>query len=206
MRAQSFRFFLQSIRSIKVNLVVKILIASDFFIWSAMYLLSPIMALFVTERIIGADIAVVGIATSVYFVSKSIFEIPVGLLIDRTISEKDNFFMAIFGALILSAIYFLFPLISTIWQLYFIQGLAGFGAACAYPGWYTLFGRHIDFQREALEWSLHDIVIGVGMTIASVSGAFLAQRFGFDVLFLLIGIFSSIGAFTLLIIRKKIII
>ena len=194
---------LRAIKNYQINIVIKILVLSDFLIWSSAQLLSPIFAIFITDKINGS-IEVVGIASAIYLISKSVFEIPVGIFVDKTKSEKDDLYSAIIGTLLTACGFFALTFIDSIWQLYALQALFGLAAAIAFPGWYSIFTRHIDKGKEAFEWSLYDVVLGVGMACAAALGGFIADYFSFDVLFNIIGILTVCGAVLLLAIKSKI--
>lgn len=198
------RSILRSIKHYKVNLIIKILIVSDFLIWSSYQLLAPFFAIFITEKIPNGTIEVVGIASAIYLVTKSIFEIPVGMYIDRSKSEIDDLFVSILGTALTAATYFSYIFIDSVSQLYILQALLGLGAAIAFPGWYSIFTHHIDKGKEAFEWSLYDVLLGIGMAASAVVGGFLADAYGFEVLFLIVGLFTVVGAILLFAVRKKI--
>ncbi len=187
-----------------MNVVIKVLIMSDFIIWSVYELLAPIFALFITDHIKGGSIEVVGIAAAIYLIAKSIFEVPVGIYVDKSKSEKDDLYSAICGTLLSAIVLVLYVFIDSIWQLYLLQFLFGVGSAIAFPGWYSIFTRHVDKGKEAFEWSMYDVLLGLGMAIAAALGGFIAEAFGFDVVFILVGIFTFIGAISLFFIKKKI--
>lgn len=192
------------IKSYKISPIIKLLILSDFLIWSSYNLLAPVFAIFVTDKIKGANLEVVGIAASLYAVFKVLVEIPVGIYIDRTKSEKDDLYAAVIGTLAMAAVYFAYVFVNSVWELYVLQAVLGVSAAFAYPGWLSIFSRHVDQERRAFEWSLYDVTIGVGIAFASAIGAFVADFFGFDVLFVIVGIFSLCGTFALLSVKNKI--
>lgn len=188
----------------QVNLVIKILIISDFLIWSSYQLLAPFFAIFVTDKISNGSIEVVGIASAIYLIVKSIFEIPVGVYIDRSKSEIDDLFVSILGTVLTAAAYFSYMFIDSVSQLYILQGLLGLGAAIAFPGWYSIFTHHIDKGKEAFEWSLYDVLLGVGMAAAAAVGGFLAEWYGFEILFLIVGLFTMMGAILLFLVKGRI--
>lgn len=198
------RGIIRSLANLKVNIVIKILILSDFVIWSAANLIAPIFAIFVVDKIPGGTIEAVGIATMIFLVVKSIFEVPIGIWIDRSKSEKDDLYTALFGTALTAAVYFLYPHIQGVFHLYVLQALLGLASACAYPGWYSIFTRHIDKSKEAFEWSLYDVLLGFGMAATAALGAFMVDAYGFDVIFYIIGTAIAIGAFLLVIIRNRI--
>jgi len=66
------------------------------------------------------------------------------------------------------------------------------------PGWYAMFSRHIRKGREGYEWSVNSMVAGLGSAITAALGGILAERLGFDVLFLIIGFLSIFGSIVLI--------
>jgi MFS family permease len=193
-----------SLKNMKVNIIIKILILSDFLIWSSYNLLAPVFALFITDKIQGATIESVGIASGLYFICKSIFEVPVGVFIDKTKGEKDDLYTAICGTILFALVYFLYIFIDQVWQLYLLQVFLGISAALAFPGWYSIFTRHVDKDQEGFEWSMYDVFLGVGIAAASTLGAFIADIFGFNILFLVVGVITILGALLMLLIKDKI--
>lgn len=194
----------RALLNLKINIVIKILILSDFVIWSASNLIAPVFAIYLTENINGGSIEVVGLAAMIYLIFKSIFEVPVGMWIDRTKSEKDDLYSALLGTILTGMVYALFPVITEVWQVYVLQAILGVSAALAFPGWYSIFTRHIDKKKEAFEWSLYDVMLGLGMAFTAAIGAFMANRFGFNTVFYIISIATILGAFCLFLIRNKI--
>lgn len=198
------RSVLRAIGNYQVNFVIKILILSDFLIWSSYQFVAAFFAIFVTDKIPGGNIEAVGIAVAIYMLTKSIFEVPVGMYIDRTKSERDDLMSAITGTILTAVAYFSYTVIDSVAELYFLQALQGLGAAIAFPGWYSIFTRHVDKGKEAFEWSLYDVLLGLGMAAAAAAGGFIAEEFGFNILFFLVGILTLAGAFLLFTIKKDV--
>lgn len=198
------RSVVRSIKNLNVNPIIKVLILSDFLIWSARNLIIPIFAVFIIMKIPGAGVVEVGIATAIYLIVRSVFETPIGLYIDQSKSEKDDFITMVLGSILMGVAFFIFPHIETILGLYIIQALIGLAAAISYPGWMSIFTNHIDKGRVAFEWSLYDVITGLGMAGAAAVGGFLVEYFGFDLLFYVVGSLIIVGALLLIYIRKKI--
>ena len=192
------------IKQYKVNWIIKILIVSDFLIWSANQLFAPIFAIYITDNIANGTIEAVGFATAIYLIAKSIFQIPVGMYIDRTKSEKDDLYLAVFGTLLTGFVFLSYAFIGELWHLYILQAVLGISAAIGFPGWYSIFTKHIDKKRVAFEWSLYDVVLGLGMAGAAGSGGVLVATFGFSVVFVIAAISAVIGAFLLLLLQNRI--
>ena len=196
-----YKSIFRSIRNYKINRIIKILILSDFLVWSSNQLLAPIFAIFITDKIHGS-LGVVGIASAIYLIVKSVFEIPVGTFVDKSKSERDDLIVAIAGTLLTAAVYFLYIFITDVWQIYLLQGVMGLGSALAFPGWYSIFTKHVDENKVGFEWSLYDVVLGIGMAGTAALGGFMATTYGFDTVFFIIGVLTGIGAFSLLLIKK----
>jgi len=199
-----FRTIWRSIIDFKMNIVVKILILSDFIIWSVNNLTAPIFAIFIVDKIPGAGIETVGIAAALYLIFKSIFEIPVGIFLDKTKGEKDDLYSTVIGSVIMASVFAFYPLVNSVWQLYLLQIILGISAAISYPGWYGIFTRHIDKKKEAYEWSVYDVALGVGMGLTAMVGAFLVDQFGFNIVFYITAGFMLIGALVLIIVHNKV--
>ena len=73
-----------------VNLIVRILVLSDFFMFFSVGLLGPIYAVFVLDKIPGAGLEIVGFATAIYWMSRVISVIPLSRLMDKIKGEKDE--------------------------------------------------------------------------------------------------------------------
>ncbi len=198
------KFVARSIAQYKVNIIIKILIISDFLVFSASQLLGPIFAIFIEDFIIGASIKTVGIAAALFLITKSITEIPVGLLIDKIKGEKDDLYFALTGTLLTGLIFILFIYIDKIWQLYALQILLGIGSAISYPGWYTIFTKHVDKGKEGFEWSLYDVLVGVGMSATAALGGFIAEAYGFQSVFITVAIITFIAGLLLFFIGGKV--
>ncbi|MBI4713908.1 MFS transporter [Candidatus Uhrbacteria bacterium] len=193
----------RAIQQTKVNWVIKTFILADLIILSASQLFGPIFAIFIENKINGDVLEIVGVAAAIYLFSRSIVEIPVGIFVDRTSSEKDDLITTIVGIIVMACVYFLYTLIDSVWQLYALQALLGISTALAWPGWYSIFTRHIDKTKEAFEWSLYDVVVGIGMATTAVVGSMIVKSFGFDWVFYLASIFTLLGALALLTLKAK---
>ncbi|NQV11734.1 MFS transporter [Candidatus Uhrbacteria bacterium] len=192
------------IKHYKTNNIIKLLILSDFIIWSGNQLFAPIIAIFISDRLIGGSIEAAGIAVSIFLVVKSILEIPVGMFIDSSKSEKDDLYSAILGTLISSIAILLYSVITTVGQMYMLQVLLGAAAAIAYPGWYSIFTKHVDKNKEAFEWSLYDVMVVIGMAGTAAVGGFIANEFGFEMTFYIAAVATFSGALLLFMLKNKV--
>lgn len=186
----------------KNNPIIRTLTISDVFILSGLGLINPIFAVFVTNHIQGGNLAVVGIATTIYFLTKSIGQLPASHLIDRIKGEQDDFWALVGGATINCLVPLLYLVVRTPEQIYLIQFLHGLGQAFAFPAWLAIFTRHVDHTRAGSGWGFYYTLTDLSVAATAAIGGFVAYRFGFTPLFLGVFALSVIGSAWLLAIRR----
>ena len=166
---------------------------SDIAFWTGWGLLTPVFAIFVVDKIYNGNAFVVGIASAVLLLTKSVLRIPVGKFLDSRQSEKDDYLVMTLGLFLASLVPFGFIFSFFAWHIYLLEAIHGAGLALAFAGWMAIFSRHIDKGKESTEWGLSETTLGVGMGLASALGGFLVTKIGFDSLFLAVGILGLIG-------------
>ncbi|MDD5290923.1 MAG: MFS transporter [Patescibacteria group bacterium] len=186
-----------------INSVIRFLTISDILILSGFGLITPIFAVFIVDTIKGGNLEVAGIASTVYLLTRSLAQIPIANMIDKIKGERDDFWAMLIGSLVFSCVPLLYLLISTPGQLYFVQFIYGLAMAFAYPSWFAIFTRHIDREHEGIEWGTYHTLVDLGGAGTAALGGFLAYKFGFNLLFVLVSLVSFAGSFFLLGIYRK---
>lgn len=186
-----------------INPVVRFLTISDILILSGFGLISPIFAVFIVDTIKGGNLEVVGIASAVYLLTRSLIQIPAAAMVDKIRGEKDDFWALQIGSLVFSFVPLAYLFVSTPIELYFVQFFYGLASAFTYPAWLAIFTRHIDREHEGVEWGVYQTLVDLGGAASASLGGFMAYQFGFNFLFLLVSFISFIGSFFLLGIYKK---
>jgi len=176
-----------------VNRIIRVLVLGDIMFFSAFGLIGPIFAIFVTNQIVGATVATVGFATTINLLTRALLQMPVARYIDRHKGEKDDFKFMITGSTLVSIVPFIYLFVSTPLHLYMAQVVLGIGGALANPGWFAIFTRHIDKNKEGTEWTLENVSVGLAAAGTAAIGGLLAQSFGFYNLFLIVGVLSLLG-------------
>jgi len=187
-----------------INKVIKFLILSDVALLTGLGFIAPIFAIFLTENIKGGNIEVAGFAAAIYWIVKSIVIIPFGRYLDKNHGEKDDLLFIIIGNLLAALAVFGYIFSRLPWHIYFLQGIYALGMGMNIPGYTAIFTRHIDKGREAFDWSVRGALIGVGTGVAGALGGIVASRFGFNILFIAVGIFILLSAFLPFLISKEI--
>ncbi len=97
----------------------------------------------------------------------------------------------------------LYLIIATPLQLYLVQFIYGLSTAVTLLVWIAIFTRHIDKKHEGVEWGVYQTLVNLGSAEAASFGGFLAYRFGFAPLFVLVSFVSLVGSLFLMAIYKK---
>ena len=189
---------------VKINKIIKTLIGADMVFLSALGLISPIFALFITDKIKGGNVEVVGFAAAIYWIGRSIFEVPIARFLDKTKGEKDDLYFLILGYSICAIVQFGYIFSTLPWHVYVLQGVFALGAAISWPAWAALFTRHIDKGRESFEWSIEHVSFSLGIGITGAIGGVMVANLGFNIVFILTGIFALLGGLLPIIICKDV--
>lgn len=179
----------------KVNHVVRTLVLSDFFINAGFSVFAPVFAIFVTKQVEGGTLQMLGFAAAIFQIFKSVLQIPIAKYLDKNHGEYDDFDSMVFGTFLIALVPFLYLFATKASHIYIIQALYGIGAAFAIPPWYAIFSRHLDKMHESVEWSMDSIAIGIAAAGSAALGGIMAQKFGFQFVFLAGGLFAVYGAF-----------
>ena len=189
----------------RINKVVWVMVVTDFFVNSAFGSFAPVFAIFITGQIVGGDAKVAGFAASVYWIVKSLVQLPIARFLDRAKTEERRFWAMFYGYLFSAFIPFTYLFVSEPWHLYLTQAIFGICMAWAVPAWYSIFTNHVDKWRVSFEWSLESVFsVGAATAMATAIGGFVADKFGFDVLFLSAGSLAVLSSLLLLFMRNEI--
>lgn len=180
-----------------INKMIRALIISDFFVFFSVGLLAPIFAVFILNNIEN-KIEVIGYAVSIYWLTRVITVIPFSRLMDKMTGEVDEYYFMIIGTLIFSCIPLFYIFSTQAWHIYLLQIISGLANSMAVPAWRILFTNNVDGRIVGFEWSLEDVGVGVATALSATLGAFIANRFGFNTLFIVISIFGLTGTLILL--------
>lgn len=185
-----------------INRVIRILVASDFVLFFAVGLFTPIFAIFITEQIRGGTLAVVGMATTMYWIARLLTTVPLSKLMDKTDGEEDEFYFMVIGTLLTAVIFILYTVASEVWHVYALQFSFGVLNSMIVPAWRIMFTNHIDREKTGYYWSVEDIGIGLAVAVSAYAGALAAEKFGFNVVLYVVAGLSIVSAFVLTFLRR----
>lgn len=182
-----------------MNRILKLLIAADTLLWSGLGLISPILAIYVKDHLIGGSLTVVGIAAMIFLVTR----VTLQLIFSKIFNPKDRFWMVVFGTFLIAFVPFLYMLSKNIWHLFLAQIIYGFGAGLSFPAWFSLFASNLTKGREGTEWSIYSAWVGISTGVSAFLGSWVASLFGFGFTFFIAGIFAISGMLVLLRLQKE---
>lgn len=180
------------------------MVFADLIMYSGWGLINPILAVFIVDKIKGGNVEVAGIAIGIYWVVKSIIQIPLAHYLDRNHGEKDDFYALVLGMVIISLIPLGFIFVSLPWHMYFLQIINAVGMALVIPSWAGIFTRHIERKREAFCWSIESSAVGVGSGIGGIVGGIAANSVGFIPLFIGVSVIGLISTALLLSVKQSV--
>ena len=180
--------------SVKVNRVVKFLILSDLLFLGSWSMVSPIFSIFVIGKVEGANLVIVGMVLGMYWLIKSILQIPVAEYLDNHDGETDDFYALLLSLTLAAVAAFILSLTGKLWQLFVAQFIYAVAMGLYVPSWSGLFSKHLDNKRFSFDWSLDSTVVGLTSFVAALTSGILADKFGFSIVFFLVGILSLVSA------------
>lgn len=187
-----------------MNKILRSLTLSDISSLGGFGLLTPIFAIYIMGSVMGGSILSVGAAATIYELTKSFVQIPVSKYTDKEAGNVREFNMLVFGSAIITAVPLFYLAITDISQLFLVQFILGIGNGLCYPGWMAIFTKFADKGYEGYCWSLYNTYTTISIALAAVTGAYIAENFGFRAVFYLMFFFSLLSTFLILNMHKYI--
>lgn len=174
------------------------LILSDILFVGAWGMISPIIALFITNKIFQASAITIGIYTFLHFLTQSLFQIPIANFLDGKEGEHDEFY-CLFGGVVLSGLTAVCYLaVKDPIALYLAACMQGLGMAMYMPAWSSIFSHHLNPSKVAFAYALDGTAIGLSTAGFGLLGGIVYKYFGGNILFIAIAILSIPAALTIL--------
>ena len=186
-----------------INKVIRTIVITDFFYNSAFALFGPVFAIFITSHIHNGTAGVAGLGVSVYWIVKSIFQLPIARFLDKTDGERDDYWAMTAGYFLTGFVPLAYIYVSEPWHLYLVNAIFGLIMAWVVPAWYSIFTRHVDKWRISFEWSLESVfAVGLATAGASALGGWIVDHYGFNYLFIGAAVLTFLCSLLLLTMRK----
>jgi len=171
------------------NRALRILLWTNALILMAGAMFGPIYALFVDE--IGGDLLDASIAWGVFAVAAGITTFISGHFSDKV---KESELLVVAGYAVMGVGFFGYLLVDSIAMLFAVEAVIGIGEATYSPPFDAVYSKHLDGHRSGKQWGAWESMYYFVATGGAVAGGWLATRFGFDTLFMIMGLLCFISA------------
>jgi DHA1 family multidrug resistance protein-like MFS transporter len=146
------------------------------------YMRFPVVPLY--ARSLGADMVLVGLINGAFLLSAGALSLPLGLIVNRLGMKL----LAGVGLLILAASSFLLAVSSTPHQLIWIYLFSGAGLAAFGPTTMSYVAGISPPTHLGRSYGWYTTALYVGMSLGPAAGGFVAEAWGFPVVFILSGL------------------
>lgn len=182
-----------------MNKSLRFLFALNSIFVFASSLFGPLYAFYVQG--IDDKIIFTSFSWAVFMFSSTIFMYFVSKYGDRV---KEQEYLLAAGFLVRSFAWFGYVFVSNITGLMILQVVLGFGEALGTPSWNAIFAKHLDKKEEIRDYSYWNIVNNLMVAVATVVGGFFVTYFGFNLMFVVMGILAFICFLGVLSIPRKV--
>ena len=181
-----------------LNHALRVLLTTNGLVLLAPVMLGPIYAIYV-ERI-GGDLLDAGFTAAIFSLSAGLTCLASGYLSDE---YKNPRLIVILGSLIMSLGFLGYLWVDSIWQLFLVQAIVGLGEAIYYPPYDALYSSHLNGFKKATGWAAWESMSYFITAFGAFIGALIVNRFGFDLLFILMSILCTSSAIILTRLQKS---
>ena len=181
----------------RINKALKVLMSFNGLFLFGVMLFGSLNAIYV-QRIGG--VVLVGVSSAVFCISASLFLWVVSRFGDR-VKEKE--LLLALSYLLRSIGYLGFIWVNSALSLVIWQMIFGLAEALGTPTFSLLFAKHVDGDKEMMEYSDWSLVANIIMGIGSLIGGYFVSSFGFNPLFVIVSGFCFISGIGVLLMPRK---
>lgn len=185
------------LRSI-ANPALRALLVSDALILTAVAMLAPIYALYVTD--IGGSIFDAGLTAAALAFGAGVMSIIAGRYID---TQPNKRLVLVGGYLVVGIGFLLYTQVTSVLFLGLIQLFIGLMQPFYQTAFDTLYSTHLDTAKVAREWGWWEATKYFTTAAGAIVGSLIVVQFGFDGLFIVMASFCFLSAVHVLRLPKK---
>lgn len=163
------------IKHLRINQTILLLTVNDVFTWGVYNAINVLVGIYLTEKLNMLATEVVGIGVGILFLTRSVVQIPMGLIGDRLHTERDEVIMLMWGNILMGLPIILLTQVTAAWHYYLLQIVFGIGAAMNLVDWRKLFAKNLDKGREGLQYAVYDSIMSLSIALIAVSGGVVAN-------------------------------
>lgn len=183
--------------TLKLNKVIAFLTLSDIFTWGLYLIISALVGIYLSEKLGTEAAAIIGIGVAIYYLTRGISQIPIGMYTDSISKDRDDIIFLTLGNLLMGIPFLFYPLIQTEYLYYFLQIILGFGASMNLVNWRKIFAKNLDKGKEGLEYGMYDTIMSFSMVVFSLTAGLVANisESYFDMVMITVGVLTMTSGF-----------
>ena len=188
------------------NKVILLLTLSDTFTWGPFIIIANLAGLYLAGRLGQDTVSFVGIGTGIYFLTRALFQMPIGYLTDKLEDDKDEIILLTLGVVLMGLPFLFYPMITEPYHYFVLQFIFGVGVSFNLPNWRKLFALNLDQGKEGFQYGFYETVISISTAIFSALVGYVANLgdFYFDLTMRGVGILMMLaGIWVLLLFTVK---
>lgn len=183
---------------ILLNKPLRILLITNSLVLLAGGMIGPIYALFVEN--IGGDLLDASFAGGIFALAAGITTFLSGKIADH---KKHKEKIVIFGYLVMGTGFMLYTLVDSIWMLFLVQVVIGFGEAIYLPAFDAVYSEHLDHHKEGQQWGAWESMYYFVTAFGAALGGYIVVYLGFNAMFFLMALLCLGSALYIFRLPKK---
>ncbi len=157
------------------NKVILYLTLSDSFVWGPFIIIANLASVYLAPRLGTDTVRFIGIGTGIYFLTRALFQMPIGMLTDKIENDRDEIILLFLGIVLMGIPFLFYPMITKPFQYYVLQFIFGIGVSFNLPNWRKLFALNLDKDKEGFQYGFYETVISISTAIFSALIGFVAN-------------------------------
>ncbi len=163
-----------------LNRGLRILLLTNSFVLMAGAMLAPIYALFVEK--IGGDLLSASITSAIFALTAGVTSLFIGKYADKKGKDVP---LLVGGYAVMAVGFIAMMFANSIWDLFIIQALIGFGEATYSPAFDAVYTRHMSKRKAGLAWGSWEASYYFSSTCGALLGGIIVTAFGFNMIFII---------------------
>ncbi len=177
---------------------IRLILVFDGAVMFASAMLVPIYAVYVEG--IGGDLLTASSAWTIFMLVTGVVLLGIGRLEDKL--DRPKIFSAI-GYLIIGIGTLGYLLVKSPSILFVVQAVIGLGTAIAAPATTAIYSMNVDEKKRATQWGDWEGIYYIVTAVGAFLGGLIANRYGFDALFITMSSICLLSACVFFILPRK---
>lgn len=184
-------------KTIFTNKYLRVLLLTNSVILLSGAMLGPIYALFVEK--VGGSLMDAAVAGGVYSLMAAMVTLVSGKFADKI--KRKKIIIAL-GYFIMGAGFLSYLWVNSVWSLFVVQAIIGFGEAIYAPVFDSLYSKHINWGKGGSQWGTWESTRYLTASLGAFIGGALVTLVGFNSLFITMTLLCASSAVYILFLNK----